>query len=240
MAPDRGGGHRRGGDGTTAGEEHIPAGALHQRHRLGTAGLRAAAARRGREASAGAHQRSRSTRSAGGLTYEDPAFFRRLFKRITGISPGSYRRQFQIPAFAARAVTCLSGAALDDARSRPGVVRAAGLGRCVRAADGRGSRGGTRARGPRAARDCRAPGRPGRGERRRLGAGASRVSGPGRGPGGGAVRVLARLHLADPGRAGAQRRLARPGPAAAGRWPARLRGARVPARAPGAPAHVGG
>lgn len=32
--------------------------------------------------------------------YEDPAFFRRLFKRVTGISPGSYRRQFQIPAYA--------------------------------------------------------------------------------------------------------------------------------------------
>lgn len=41
--------------------------------------------------------------------YEDSAFFRRLFKRITGISPGSYRRQFQIPAFAARAVTTPSG-----------------------------------------------------------------------------------------------------------------------------------
>jgi len=32
--------------------------------------------------------------------YEDPAFFRRLFKRTTGISPGSYRKQFQIPAYA--------------------------------------------------------------------------------------------------------------------------------------------
>lgn len=29
--------------------------------------------------------------------YEDPAFFRRLFKRITGVTPGQYRRQFQIP-----------------------------------------------------------------------------------------------------------------------------------------------
>lgn len=28
--------------------------------------------------------------------YEEPAFFRRLFKRITGVTPGNYRRQFQI------------------------------------------------------------------------------------------------------------------------------------------------
>jgi transcriptional regulator GlxA family with amidase domain len=33
--------------------------------------------------------------------YEDPAFFRRLFQRITGVSPAGYRRQFQIPPFAA-------------------------------------------------------------------------------------------------------------------------------------------
>lgn len=32
--------------------------------------------------------------------YEEPAFFRRLFKRVTGISPGHYRRQFQLPDFA--------------------------------------------------------------------------------------------------------------------------------------------
>jgi len=32
--------------------------------------------------------------------YEDPAFFRRLFKRTTGLSPGQYRRRFQIPEFA--------------------------------------------------------------------------------------------------------------------------------------------
>ena len=31
--------------------------------------------------------------------YEDPAFFRRLFKRITGLSPGAYRKRFRIPAF---------------------------------------------------------------------------------------------------------------------------------------------
>lgn len=34
--------------------------------------------------------------------YEDPAFFRRLFKRITGVSPAGYRRQFQIPPFVRR------------------------------------------------------------------------------------------------------------------------------------------
>jgi transcriptional regulator GlxA family with amidase domain len=32
--------------------------------------------------------------------YEDPASFRRLFKRITGVSPGTYRRKLQLPAFA--------------------------------------------------------------------------------------------------------------------------------------------
>jgi len=29
--------------------------------------------------------------------YEDPAFFRRLFKRHTGITPGRYRRRFGAP-----------------------------------------------------------------------------------------------------------------------------------------------
>jgi transcriptional regulator GlxA family with amidase domain len=32
--------------------------------------------------------------------YEDPAFFRRLFKRITRITPGAYRRKFRFPDFA--------------------------------------------------------------------------------------------------------------------------------------------
>jgi transcriptional regulator GlxA family with amidase domain len=32
--------------------------------------------------------------------YEDPAFFRRLFKRITEVSPGAYRKRFRIPDFA--------------------------------------------------------------------------------------------------------------------------------------------
>lgn len=32
--------------------------------------------------------------------YEDPAFFRRLFKRTTGLAPGAYRKRFRIPEFA--------------------------------------------------------------------------------------------------------------------------------------------
>ncbi len=32
--------------------------------------------------------------------YEDPAFFRRLFKRLTNMTPGAYRKRFQIPVFA--------------------------------------------------------------------------------------------------------------------------------------------
>jgi transcriptional regulator GlxA family with amidase domain len=32
--------------------------------------------------------------------YEDAAFFRRLFKRVTRLTPGAYRKRFQVPAFA--------------------------------------------------------------------------------------------------------------------------------------------
>jgi len=32
--------------------------------------------------------------------YEDPAFFRRLFKRTTGLAPAAYRKRFRIPDFA--------------------------------------------------------------------------------------------------------------------------------------------
>ncbi|HEX6260624.1 MAG TPA: helix-turn-helix domain-containing protein [Woeseiaceae bacterium] len=31
--------------------------------------------------------------------YEDASYFRRLFKRITGMTPGNYRRKFRIPAY---------------------------------------------------------------------------------------------------------------------------------------------
>ena len=34
------------------------------------------------------------------IGYEDAAFFRRLFKRTTGLTPGAYRKRFQIPTFA--------------------------------------------------------------------------------------------------------------------------------------------
>lgn len=37
--------------------------------------------------------------------YEEPAFFRRLFRRITGLAPGNYRRRFQVPAYAKRPST---------------------------------------------------------------------------------------------------------------------------------------
>ena len=32
--------------------------------------------------------------------YEDPAFFRRLFRRTTGLAPCAYRKRFRIPGFA--------------------------------------------------------------------------------------------------------------------------------------------
>jgi transcriptional regulator GlxA family with amidase domain len=35
--------------------------------------------------------------------YEDPAFFRRLFKRVTGVTAGAYRRKFQVPGAGAHA-----------------------------------------------------------------------------------------------------------------------------------------
>jgi transcriptional regulator GlxA family with amidase domain len=37
------------------------------------------------------------------IGYEDPAFFRRLFRRVTDITPGEYRRKFRVPDFARNA-----------------------------------------------------------------------------------------------------------------------------------------
>ncbi len=41
--------------------------------------------------------------------YEDPAFFRRLFRRVTGLAPGAYRRRFRIPDFARPHSTAKAG-----------------------------------------------------------------------------------------------------------------------------------
>jgi transcriptional regulator GlxA family with amidase domain len=41
--------------------------------------------------------------------YEDPASFRRLFKRITGVTAGAYRRKLQLPAFARTSQRRLAG-----------------------------------------------------------------------------------------------------------------------------------
>jgi transcriptional regulator GlxA family with amidase domain len=41
--------------------------------------------------------------------YEDPASFRRLFKRITGVTPAAYRRKLQLPAFARTTERAASG-----------------------------------------------------------------------------------------------------------------------------------
>lgn len=45
--------------------------------------------------------------------YEEPAFFRRLFKRLTGLSPGTYRRRFRIPDYARL------GSGIERAGQRP-------------------------------------------------------------------------------------------------------------------------
>lgn len=39
-------------------------------------------------------------RIAWDVGYEDPAAFRRLFRRLVGLPPGAYRRRFQLPAYA--------------------------------------------------------------------------------------------------------------------------------------------
>jgi len=46
--------------------------------------------------------------------YEDSAFFRRLFRRTTGLSPGQYRKRFCIPEFARPRPTPASSAAPNE------------------------------------------------------------------------------------------------------------------------------
>jgi transcriptional regulator GlxA family with amidase domain len=36
--------------------------------------------------------------------YEDPASFRKLFRRVAGVAPGIYRRRYRVPGPAARAM----------------------------------------------------------------------------------------------------------------------------------------
>jgi transcriptional regulator GlxA family with amidase domain len=41
--------------------------------------------------------------------YEDAASFRRLFRRLAGMTPGDYRRKFRLPTFVARAASASKG-----------------------------------------------------------------------------------------------------------------------------------
>jgi len=45
--------------------------------------------------------------------YEDPASFRRLFKRTTQLTPGAYRRMFRLPDFARQRVAFTEGRGLE-------------------------------------------------------------------------------------------------------------------------------
>lgn len=58
--------------------------------------------------------------------YEDPAFFRRLFKRTTGLAPGQYRRRFQIPAFAGQPAPMPAKGAAAPRLDKPGPSRIKG------------------------------------------------------------------------------------------------------------------
>jgi transcriptional regulator GlxA family with amidase domain len=45
--------------------------------------------------------------------YEDAASFRRLFKRVASISPGDYRKNFQLPAFVKKSLATAAGEAAE-------------------------------------------------------------------------------------------------------------------------------
>jgi transcriptional regulator GlxA family with amidase domain len=52
--------------------------------------------------------------------YEDTASFRRLFRRLAGMTPGDYRRKFQLPDFVARGSTRPARAPTHAAQDRRG------------------------------------------------------------------------------------------------------------------------
>ena len=62
--------------------------------------------------------------------YADAASFRRLFRRLAGMTPGDYRRKFHVPRFVGRAATARKPKMKTDARPRPGCALAAD--RCER------------------------------------------------------------------------------------------------------------
>jgi hypothetical protein len=55
--------------------------------------------------------------------YEEPAFFRRLFKRTTGVTPGAFRRQFRVPTFIDRSALVEPGRVPDAGVVRSGSRR---------------------------------------------------------------------------------------------------------------------
>jgi transcriptional regulator GlxA family with amidase domain len=52
--------------------------------------------------------------------YEDPAAFRRLFRRLVGLTPGEYRRRFQLPPYAQPPAPGMDARSPGQARARPG------------------------------------------------------------------------------------------------------------------------
>jgi len=62
--------------------------------------------------------------------YEDAASFRRLFRRLTGMAPGDYRRKFQPPSIVAQVAPARASQALNArAPNRDMKRRGAGIAR---------------------------------------------------------------------------------------------------------------